>query len=175
VNAPALHLVTLATPAGSAHAVITPEDGALRLFGWGDPDDNLSRLSPSLLQRGIERSGARASAVRPVVVATGAYGDGDVDALRALDVAQPGGEFFQDAWAALRGVEPGQRVTYSELAVRAGRPAAVRAAASACARNLVALVVPCHRAVRRDGGLGGFYYGLDIKRVLLAHEERHRG
>lgn len=48
----------------------------------------------------------------------------------------------------------------------------MRAAASACARNHVALIVPCHRIVRRDGGLGGFFYGLEIKRALQAHEAR---
>ncbi|MFC6234836.1 methylated-DNA--[protein]-cysteine S-methyltransferase, partial [Leucobacter soli] len=52
----------------------------------------------------------------------------------------------------------------------AGRPTAVRAAASGCANNLVALIVPCHRIVRTDGGLGGYLFGTDIKRRLLEHE-----
>ncbi len=61
-------------------------------------------------------------------------------------------------------------VTYTELASRTGNPAAVRAAAQACARNAVALFVPCHRVIRTDGTLGGFRWGLDVKRCLIAHE-----
>lgn len=165
---PPLVLMTMATPAGEAHAVLTPEDETLRLFGWGPAEDNLHRLAPQLTARGIE-NGRGLAAVRDAVAR---YGDGDLTALAALAVGQPGGAFFQDAWRALREVAPGTTLTYTELAADAGRPAAVRAAASACARNLVALVVPCHRIVRRDGGLGGFYYGLDAKRQLLAHEAR---
>ena len=53
-----------------------------------------------------------------------------------------------------------------------GRPAAVRAAAQACARNAPALFVPCHRVLRTDGGLGGYRWGLDVKKWLLGHERR---
>jgi methylated-DNA-[protein]-cysteine S-methyltransferase len=73
-------------------------------------------------------------------------------------------------WRALRNVPGGAAVTYTELAALAGRPAAVRAAASGCATNLVALVVPCHRIVRTDGGLGGYLFGTDVKESLLRHE-----
>ncbi|WP_051209353.1 methylated-DNA--[protein]-cysteine S-methyltransferase [Propionicicella superfundia] len=166
-----LTLVTLPTPGGRAHAAVTPEDGVVRLFGWLDPQDNLVRLPAEHASRGI-RTGRGPAALRDAVAR---YGDGDLDALGSLTVDQPGGEFFQAAWAAMRQVAPGRPVTYSDLAAAAGRPAAVRAAASACARNLVALVVPCHRIVRRDGGLGGFFYGLDVKRALQAHEARFRG
>ena len=61
-------------------------------------------------------------------------------------------------------------MTYSEFAALAGRPAAIRAAASACARNAAALFVPCHRVLRTGGALGGFRWGLDVKRWLLTHE-----
>ena len=70
----------------------------------------------------------------------------------------------------MRQVRPGSTVTYTELAGSAGNPRAARAAGAACAKNLVPLVVPCHRIVRSDGSLGGYYYGLAIKRWLLAHE-----
>ena len=65
---------------------------------------------------------------------------------------------------------PGTTVSYAELAARAGGPRAVRAAGSACARNAICLFVPCHRIVRSDGGLGGYYYGLATKQRLLEHE-----
>ena len=67
----------------------------------------------------------------------------------------------------------GQTRTYAELAAAVGRPRAVRAVASACGRNRFALLVPCHRAIRSDGGLGGFRWGLDRKRALLDAERLH--
>ncbi|GMA32673.1 methylated-DNA--[protein]-cysteine S-methyltransferase [Litorihabitans aurantiacus] len=163
-----LVLATYPTPAGEAHAAITPEDGVVRLFGWLDAEANVARLAPALAARGIEEGEGPAS-VRDAVAR---YTAGDLDAIDAIAVDQPGGEFFTAAWTAMRRVRPGHPVTYTELATAAGRPAAVRAAASACARNRVALVVPCHRVVRTDGGLGGFYYGLEIKRALQDHEAR---
>ncbi|WP_333926853.1 methylated-DNA--[protein]-cysteine S-methyltransferase [Sphingomonas sp. LR61] len=61
-------------------------------------------------------------------------------------------------------------MTYTEFAGAMGRPDAVRAAASVCARNAPALFVPCHRVLRSDGTLGGFAWGLDVKRSLLERE-----
>ena len=109
--------------------------------------------------------------LQPVADALGAYAAGDVAALDALAVAQPGTVFRQAAWAALRGITPGAPVSYTELAQRAGSPRAVRAAGGACAANLVAVVVPCHRVVGADGTLTGFAGGLDRKRFLLTLEE----
>lgn len=106
----------------------------------------------------------------PVHDAIAAYFDGDLAAWDGLDVARPGSGFQQQAWDALRRVPPGRPVTYTELAARSANPRAVRAAASACARNPIAPFVPCHRVVRRDGGLGGYAFGLPIKQWLLDHE-----
>lgn len=65
----------------------------------------------------------------------------------------------------------GETLTYSRLAALAGRPKAHRAAASACARNPLPIIVPCHRVTRRDGGLGGYLGGIDAKRFLLDLEK----
>ncbi len=73
-------------------------------------------------------------------------------------------------WAALREIVPGHPLTYTEFAAALGQPAAVRAAASICARNAPALFVPCHRVLRSDGSLGGFAWGLEVKDRLLARE-----
>ena len=89
-----------------------------------------------------------------------------------MPVRQRSGEFLEHAWDVLRTVPAGAPVTYTEYAAKSGRPAAVRAAASACARNAAALFVPCHRVLRTDGTLGGFRWGLEVKRRLLAHEAR---
>ena len=81
------------------------------------------------------------------------------------------GTAFQEAvWQALRDIPAGETRTYAQLAALAGRPAAVRAAGSACGANPLVVLVPCHRAQRTDGSLGGFAYGLDRKRALLARE-----
>ena len=103
-----------------------------------------------------------------------AYFDGDVDALDGIAVEQVGSDHQRRVWMALRSVPAGRTVAYAELAGRAGSPKAIRAAGSACGRNLIAPVVPCHRAVRSDGSLGGYFYGLDTKRRLLDHERRWR-
>ena len=73
-------------------------------------------------------------------------------------------------WEELRRIPAGETISYAELARRIGRPTAVRAVASACARNNVALVIPCHRVVRNDGGLGGYRWGPERKRRLLELE-----
>jgi methylated-DNA-[protein]-cysteine S-methyltransferase len=99
-----------------------------------------------------------------------AYFEGDLRAMDDLPVSQPGGDFHQAAWKVMREVAPGETITYAELAARAGNPNAIRAAGSACARNLIAPIVPCHRIVRTGGALGGYYYGLPTKEWLLAHE-----
>jgi methylated-DNA-[protein]-cysteine S-methyltransferase len=80
----------------------------------------------------------------------------------------------------MRDVEPGTTITYGELAARAGSPLAARAAGSACADNLIAPIVPCHRIVRSGTlsgakALGGYYYGLPTKEWLLAHERATAG
>lgn len=80
------------------------------------------------------------------------------------------GPFIAKARAALRDIPAGTTQTYTQLAATAGNPRAIRAAGSACATNAVGLIIPCHRVVRTDGSLGGYLYGLHIKRALLAHE-----
>ncbi|WP_255505606.1 methylated-DNA--[protein]-cysteine S-methyltransferase [Alkalisalibacterium limincola] len=73
-------------------------------------------------------------------------------------------------WEALMRIPAGQTRTYAELARELGQPAAVRAVAGACARNKVAVLVPCHRVVRSDGSLGGYRWGLPRKQALLDRE-----
>ena len=108
---------------------------------------------------------------RRIAGAVRAYFDGDLEAIDAVPVAHASSGAFRTAvWAALRGTPPGRPVTYTELARRCGRPAAARAAGAACAANACALFVPCHRAVRGDGSLAGYLWGLQVKEGLLAHE-----
>jgi AraC family transcriptional regulator of adaptative response/methylated-DNA-[protein]-cysteine methyltransferase len=80
--------------------------------------------------------------------------------------------FQQRVWDELRRIPRGETRTYREIARAVGAPDAVRAVGSACGANPVALVVPCHRAVRTDGGLGGYAWGLARKKKLLALEKK---
>lgn len=73
-------------------------------------------------------------------------------------------------WEALVSIPEGQVCTYSEIAETIGRPKAVRAVASAIGRNPISWVIPCHRALRKTGGIGGYHWGLPLKRAMLAFE-----
>lgn len=81
-----------------------------------------------------------------------------------------GTDFQRRVWDALRNIPAGTTVTYGELAARIGQPSAVRAVASACGANPVAVAIPCHRVVGRDGKLTGYRWGVERKRTLLARE-----
>lgn len=87
-----------------------------------------------------------------------------------LDVR--GTAFQARVWQALREIEPGTTLTYREVAEQIGSPTSVRAVAAACARNRVALVIPCHRVIRGDGSLAGYAWGLEVKAQLLEAEAR---
>ena len=98
-------------------------------------------------------------------------GDGSLAKL-PLDVQ--GTAFQRKVWQALRAIPLGETRSYQQLARAIGAPAAVRAVGSACGANPAALVIPCHRALRSDGGLGGYAWGLARKRRILAIEKRGR-
>jgi methylated-DNA-[protein]-cysteine S-methyltransferase len=87
-----------------------------------------------------------------------------------LPLAPDGTPFQKRVWEELRRVPYGRTVTYSELARRAGRPKAIRAAGGANARNPISIVIPCHRVVGKDGSLTGYGGGLEVKRALLLLE-----
>jgi AraC family transcriptional regulator of adaptative response/methylated-DNA-[protein]-cysteine methyltransferase len=83
-----------------------------------------------------------------------------------------GTAFQQRVWRALRDIPRGRTETYAAIAARIGAPRAVRAVGSACGANPAAVAVPCHRALRSDGGLGGYRWGIERKRALLARERK---
>jgi len=168
---------TLGTPDGRFSVVVA--DGAVIASGWTDDVASLMALvHPSLRPSAVEPVDAAvltdAAVGDPVLAdaakAVEAYYAGDAFAVARVPVRQRSGAFREHAWDVLRTIDPGAPVTYSEYAGRAGRPAAIRAAAGACAMNAAALFVPCHRVLRSDGTLGGFRYGLAIKRSLLDRE-----
>jgi AraC family transcriptional regulator of adaptative response/methylated-DNA-[protein]-cysteine methyltransferase len=85
-----------------------------------------------------------------------------------------GTAFQEKVWRALSEIPAGSTVSYSDLASRIGTPKAVRAIATACASNRIAVAIPCHRVVRRDGDLSGYRWGVERKRALLQREASAR-
>ncbi|SJM45925.1 ADA regulatory protein / Methylated-DNA--protein-cysteine methyltransferase [Actinomycetales bacterium JB111] len=161
------HILSVPTPTGPLAVVLEPGTGVLlgtSLFG---ADDILGRLGLGPDDVVVD-DGASTPAVTRVVDAFARYAAGEVTALEALEVRQPGGPFTQRAWEAMRKVRG--VATYAELAASSGSPSAHRAAGRACAVNVIPVVVPCHRIVTADRTLGGYYFGLDHKRALLEHE-----
>lgn len=92
------------------------------------------------------------------------------DAASSLPLDIRGTAFQAKVWQALRSIPFGQTVSYSELAAHIGQPTATRAVATACASNEIAVLVPCHRVISRDGSLGGYRWGIERKQKLLAKE-----
>lgn len=130
------------------------------------------------LELGDDELPLRAQLARRFPGATIVHADADAESRARAAITSPtvppldlrGTAFQTRVWAALRELPAGATVTYRALADRIGAPHAVRAVAGACAANPVAVLVPCHRVVRSDGGLGGYRWGLERKRALLARE-----
>jgi methylated-DNA-[protein]-cysteine S-methyltransferase len=162
---------TMSTPAGPLTVVVS-DAGAVRAAGFtAEVDDLLPLIHPTLREEALREEAEPADDIGLVTAAVRAYFDGDLTAIDEVRLEQrSGGEFMSHAWQVMRDIKPGEPVTYTEFAALAGRPAAVRAAAAACAQNPVAFFTPCHRVLRLDGSLGGYRWGLPVKRWLLDHE-----
>jgi len=155
---------TLDTPDG-AFTIVVDDRQRVLASGWtADPAVVLARIPRALAPTHTQEGETDAAA------AVEAYYGGDLHAIDDVEVWQGGTPLQRTGWAALRQIVPGHPLTYSEFAAALGQPAAVRAAASICARNAPALFVPCHRVLRSDGSLGGFAWGLEVKDRLLARE-----
>ena len=155
---------TLKTPVGALSLI--SREHILIAAGFTSQDELLSSISKQ--DRQLESKKVTQIPIISDLVSD--YFDGDLRALDGIKVDQEGEKFSQSAWRVMRKIAPGKTLTYSDLAKRAGSEDAVRAAGSACARNLIALVVPCHRIVKTGGALGNYAYGLKYKQWLLSHE-----
>jgi AraC family transcriptional regulator of adaptative response/methylated-DNA-[protein]-cysteine methyltransferase len=156
-----------ATPLGTV-LVATTENGvcAVKL---GPDSDRLKRL----LAEEFSAAQINEAALPELQAKVRAFIAGEGSLSRVpLDIR--GTVFQRRVWEALRRIPRGETRTYGAIAQEIGAPRAVRAVGSACGANPVALVVPCHRAVRTDGGLGGYAWGLPVKKRLLEIEKRRR-
>jgi len=106
-----------------------------------------------------------AVSLAPLVAA--AFGGGAEGPARLHLIGAP---FQIKVWEALLSVPTGHVTTYSEIASAIGTPRAVRAVGTAVGRNPISWLIPCHRALRKSGGLGGYHWGLPVKRAMLARE-----
>jgi methylated-DNA-[protein]-cysteine S-methyltransferase len=160
----------LDTPTGVMW-IVTDAEGQLRAIDWHDMGDRMIRClrlqygEDLRLEAPQHGSGARR--------ALESYFEGDLGAIEAIPTCTRGTEFQRQVWAALRQIPAGATVSYGDLAVRIGRPTAVRAVGAANGANPIPVIVPCHRVIGADASLTGFGGGLARKRWLLAHERKH--
>lgn len=141
----------------------------------GDDDGELEqRLRGEFPQAELERVDAGREEWLDAVIARIAaelgWTDAAAPALPPLDVAATA--FQWRVWDALTRIPAGSTRSYGEIAAELGIPKAARAVGQACGNNRVALIVPCHRVVREDGSIGGWRWGVERKRELLARERR---
>jgi AraC family transcriptional regulator, regulatory protein of adaptative response / methylated-DNA-[protein]-cysteine methyltransferase len=161
-----IHYTTFDTTLGRALLAAT-ERGLCKVSFGNDDGDLQAQLTAEFSQAHCDRDDAGLAGWAETFAG---YLRGEATRLDLpLDVQ--GTDFQMRVWSALRQIPYGQTRTYAQLAETIGMPAAVRAAAHACAVNPVAVVTPCHRIVRSDGGLGGYRWGLERKQKLLATEQ----
>lgn len=164
-----MKLTTLTTPDGPF--TLLADAGEVLAAGWtADPDAILARLGPDHRPHGVALVAPDDPEVRVAAAAASAYYAGDFAAIDRVPVRQFGSAWRLRGWQRLRDIPPGAPLSYSAFAAELGNPRGVRAAAGICASNAPALFVPCHRVRRGDGSLGGFAWGIDVKRALLDRE-----
>lgn len=157
-----LRYATTATELGQA--LVAVSDKGVRLITLGDDAAVLvtdlerrfpkARLMPAHLTETLAE-------VRRLIAQPGAT---------ALPLDEQGTDLQAAVWKALRDIPAGRTASYAEVARAIGRPSAVRAVAQACGANPLAVLTPCHRVVRSDGGLSGYRWGVERKRALLERE-----
>ncbi|MBK9180413.1 MAG: methylated-DNA--[protein]-cysteine S-methyltransferase [Acidimicrobiales bacterium] len=157
------------SPFGDTFVAVTDRGVcALGFAGAGDdPEERLRHDWPSATL--VADSGVAARVVRQAVDPL-ADGSG-----APLPVLVKGTNLQVRVWEALLAIPEGRAVTYGDVAGAVGRPDAVRAVASAVGANRVAWLIPCHRVLRRSGALGGYHWGQDRKRAMLAWETARTG
>ena len=158
----------LETPIGTMR-IICDNLGNLRATDWDDHEDRLVRLLKIHYGAAAERM-RKVKNPHGLSEAMSRYFEGDITAIDTLPTATNGTKFQLEVWKELRRIPPGTTTSYGQLAVRIGRPAAVRAVGLANGSNPVGVVVPCHRVIGANGKLTGYGGGLHRKEWLLRHE-----
>jgi methylated-DNA-[protein]-cysteine S-methyltransferase len=157
---------TIPTPTGPM-LLVTDDDEVIRSADWEDHAPRMHRLLRLHYGAVPLQSKQGASPARRAIEA---YYDGDLAAIDTLPVRTEGTPFQREVWAALRTIPTGETTTYGSLAVRLGRPKAMRAVGMANGSNPISIIVPCHRVIGANSGLTGYGGGIERKRWLLRHE-----
>jgi methylated-DNA-[protein]-cysteine S-methyltransferase len=152
---------TFTTPVGN-FSIALDEKGAVAATAFGD----FVSLKHQLRKSEVTRD---ASGLREARGQVQAYFAGTLRKF-TLPLAPEGTAFQQSVWAALRRIPFGKTLSYGEIASQVGNPKASRAVGRANGTNPICLIIPCHRVIGADGSLTGFFYGNEIKRILLDHE-----
>ncbi|MGB0641518.1 MAG: methylated-DNA--[protein]-cysteine S-methyltransferase [Myxococcota bacterium] len=162
-----LHLqqTRIETSVGTLHPLVGAK-GLCALF-WGD---RFERTEAHLTRHIGKWEAEQVDHIPDVTSHLNAYFNGDLSALERIPLDLNGTDFQLKVWTALREIPIGQTRSYGQLAQSIGHPKAYRAVAQANAHNPIPLVVPCHRVIAADGGIGGFSCGIDRKYWLLQHE-----
>ncbi|PKQ30760.1 MAG: methylated-DNA--protein-cysteine methyltransferase [Actinobacteria bacterium HGW-Actinobacteria-2] len=164
-----MKITTVNTPDGPF--TVLADAGVVLASGWTDaPDVVAARVRTPDRPGAFEVVATNDPDLAAIIEAVERYYAGELAAIDDVPVRQFGTALQQVGWAALREIAPGAPLSYARFAAALGHPSAVRAAAAICARNAPALFVPCHRVLRTDGSLGGFAWGLNVKRSLLSRE-----
>jgi AraC family transcriptional regulator of adaptative response/methylated-DNA-[protein]-cysteine methyltransferase len=145
--------------ADSPFGRMTLAEGPLGICRIGFGDGVVDELARDWPLATLQRDPSRAARLAVAVIGRG-----------GVEVCVKGSAFQLAIWREVRRIPAGTTISYGELAHRVGRPSAARAVGAAVGANRIAWLIPCHRVVRSDGGLGGFRWGLDCKRAMLEFE-----
>lgn len=161
-----LRTITTPTPDGD-FTIIVNNHNVAQASGFGNLTQLITRLPSESQPFPVE-----AADNHPYEALVRAYYEGDIAALDSIPRTQPGSDFQKKVWQAISSIPYGQTVSYKELALISGNPAAIRAAGTICGLNRLILLIPCHRILKSDGGIGNYLYGSVIKKSLLEREAR---
>lgn len=164
--------VVIKTPVGRMWMVASGDKlaGAELEPRWGVLAAWIEKKYGVAIPPGKTRASRKAPVLTKAAKALERYFQGKLTAPLQIEIAFDGSGLQRKVWQTVRNIEPGQTITYAELASRARRGGAFRAIGAANAANRCAIFVPCHRVVAGSGALQGYGAGLDAKSWLLAHE-----
>jgi methylated-DNA-[protein]-cysteine S-methyltransferase len=159
------------TPIGEL-LLVADDAGKLRALDWADYEERMLRL----LRLHYGKDGFKlepAHNPHGLRDAINRYFAGDIEAIDEISVETAGTPFQRSVWNELRNIPSGSPISYGKLAEQIARPTAVRAVGLANGANPIGIVVPCHRVIGSNGSLTGYGGGLERKRWLLEHEQKH--
>ncbi len=164
---PELKLISSQTPNGQFHIIVDQADTAIA-SGFGPVSLLNQRLPVHYRQYKLNNVlGHRYSKF------IDKYFEGELDSLNAIVKKYYGSDFQKFVWGSLHNIAPGKTLSYKKLAEITHKPKAFRSVGNICKSNKLILLVPCHRVIKSDGGMGGYLYGTEIKKSLLAHEANY--